>query len=323
MSGRIVLISERDDDRKFFAELASEAALEFHNPPILTDLKGMLQIFGNPGESFVFWATDVGTAADSIPRQEMAETLSKSIGSEFVFMVSDQPIYELDHLTQSFFYSHHLTRKFDAKLAVLLKRFFKAGEGNRWINLHDFLSEGAPQSQPLTLISSTHRKAACDAVQNVLSKRGVNPRISSLIAQGVDELLMNSIFDAPRKSDGKPYRNYVPRTDVFYLDDKERVTLEMGFTETHFTFSVTDQFGSLDRKIVQRFIKKDYSGTEYVVREDKSGAGLGVYGLIQTGVSLIYVVKPGVMTRAILYVPLVNSYKEYRSTFQFISFIFL
>ena len=112
-----------------------------------------------------------------------------------------------------------------------------------------------------------------------------------------------------------------PRDADFDLPRDERVQLEIVVGEEHVGICVSDQFGSLDRDLVLRLISKNFKKREYTPNVSQPAGGLGVYGIIEMGFSLLFVRKAGYFTEAFIFFPLTSDFKSFASGFQFISFM--
>jgi hypothetical protein len=173
--------------------------------------------------------------------------------------------------------------------------------------------------QRVTLKRSSQKAAAIAAVQNVLERQRVTPRLAAMASQAVDELLMNAIFDAAVGQDGKPNKRNIPRDADFPLSAHEEVVLSLADAREYLAVQVADSYGSLDKNTVLRFLRQDFQATPYVPRTADKGAGLGLHGIIQSGLSLLFVVRPGVRTEVSLFFKKAETFKEFRESFRFVS----
>jgi hypothetical protein len=102
------------------------------------------------------------------------------------------------------------------------------------------------------------------------------------------------------------------------------VQLEIIVSTQYVGVCVTDQFGALDKDVVMRLMSKNYRGgsgsKDYVPKGTERGAGLGIYGIVEMGFSLLFVVKPGVRTDAMIFFPITGNFKNFREGFQFIGY---
>jgi hypothetical protein len=163
-----------------------------------------------------------------------------------------------------------------------------------------------------------------EASQTVLRKLGLPSRIASATSQAIDELLMNAIFDAPVDKQGSHSRKREMRNAEFELGVREQVELELGWSDVAIGVRVSDNFGSLTKEELLAFLSKNYQEAAFspakAERQEK-GSGLGLYGITQSGLSVLFVSKPGVRTEVILIIPRAPDVRQFRSSFRFLSIL--
>ena len=78
-----------------------------------------------------------------------------------------------------------------------------------------------------------------------------------------------------------------------------------------------DQLVDLTRRALKLARDKttDLSPAEYRV-DARAGAGIGIYGILSFGMSLLYVVNPGASTQAFLFLPTVQAFADFRKSFR-------
>lgn len=125
----------------------------------------------------------------------------------------------------------------------------------------------------------------------------------SAIAQAVvmtaDELLMNAIFNAPRREDGAPKYAHRNRQEKFELEERERVSVSYACDGRYIALSVSDNFGSLSREVIFRYLRDSIEGRAATMESKHGGAGLGIHMLSQAVTQLVFNVQPGVRTEVI------------------------
>jgi hypothetical protein len=151
------------------------------------------------------------------------------------------------------------------------------------------------------------------------------PQVQTLAVQTTDELIMNAVFDAPFKKDsggaGNFYRRPIERNQDFPLTGREEVEIELAFCKSYFAIQVRDHFGSLKKDAVLQYIRRDYETTAYKAQDSDPGAGLGIYGILQSGLSLVFASKEGEKTEVTIFVPVIKSMKAFRSAFRLFGFL--
>ena len=275
-------------------------------------------------DAVMFWDVDHPKAA-SPGAQNSVQSISQRLlrvkpHFDRIFVVSDNPLTELEHATHLAVFGHHLIRRYADPMPGIITRVIKASTMPDPFGIAKFAPAGVP-IRKITLTESRHRTATIEALQNLYAKKGLPPGIVSNMAQAIDELLMNAIFDAPVDEHGFNYRKTVDRSSPLRLGTREAVTLELAEAPDHIIVSVADNFGSLDKETVMGFIRKDYASENYRSKANTVGAGLGVYGMTQSGQSLLFMSKPKERTEVLLYVPYTKSMKAYRNAFRFFGFI--
>ncbi|MCA9667504.1 MAG: hypothetical protein KC503_18015 [Myxococcales bacterium] len=118
----------------------------------------------------------------------------------------------------------------------------------------------------------------------------------SLVA---DELLMNAIFNAPRDEAGKGKYVDIDRAQPLALDDHEHVTFRYACDGRYVALSVSDNFGSLDRDVIMRYLERCFLGSQGVIEEKRAGAGLGLFMVFNSITQLSFNIDQGKRTEVI------------------------
>jgi hypothetical protein len=321
MGAHLIAATEREKDLAFAELMARAHGLEFASASSATSLK---QLLLDRPQSIVYWDVDHAKADD--PRHPLGvaavgRSLMESIAPERVIAVSDKPLNATPYLFGIPAFNHHVFRRYldpapkvyaRVALACLMPDPFGAGQ---------YVPDETPVRR-ITLRASGQKASAIEAVSNVFLKMGGHPRLVSLLARTCDELIMNGLFSAPVDKKGVRYRKALARDAEFELQGQELLTLEMASTGEYAVVLVADQFGSLQKQAILPFIQKDYSSVAYRTKSDEVSAGLGLYGILQAGLSLLFITKPGMRTEVAVFMPLGKSPKEMKESFRFFSFIF-
>lgn len=175
------------------------------------------------------------------------------------------------------------------------------------------------QIQKSRITNSARKKATLEALAIILEKKTIPKRIASSIIRATDELILNAVFDAPVDMKGKRYRHSLDRGDEFDLSRKEEVEIELISAQNFLQVSVTDYFGSLKKEdfiplLAKNFSKQDVAGDEESAKAD---SGLGLYQILNSGLSLQVAIEEGKRTRMSLVVPWVANVRELRDSFRF------
>lgn len=312
MATHFLIASQREEDLRFGEFLAFANDLPSLHVPTLEALQKALVL--NPG-SIVLWdAENADTAAPA------AELLAKATSPARVFAVTSEALNTYAHLAKAPVFCHHFFRRYDEPAPTLYPRLVAAALHPAPFGLARYFPEAAPASN-LAITRSGQKRAAVDAINAFFLKQQVNTRLASLVAQCCDELVMNAIFDAPVLPNGMPMRRGTDRAVDFELIEKEYVHLQMASSSDYVGICVSDQFGSLKKSVLMGFLSQDYHDKGYELRKGDPGAGLGLHGIVQSGLSLLFVSKPGVRTEVMAFFAKDASYKSFRGGFRFLSVV--
>lgn len=313
MPAQLVVASEREEDVRFGEYVAFANNIPFAHVTTKEDVQAAIR--DNP-HAIIYWAADDPETAEPV-----GEMLLNHSTPMRVFAITDGPLNTYPHLFKYPAYGHHMFRRYEGEAApILFSKLTGATMVNYPFNILRYFPEGTT-SHRIKLTRSGQKYAAVEAVQSHLRKMDVVSRLAALVAQASDELIMNALFDAPVLPDGTPLRRTTDRKSDFELIEREHVEIDIASSNDYIGVSVSDHFGSLKKGVVLRFLGKDYQETEYIPRANDPGAGLGLHGIIQTGLSLVFVSHPGVKTEVMLFLPRTENYRQFRMGFRFVSIL--
>ena len=314
-----LLISGNTDDVKFFKNVASTLHASFLSQGAGQNFKELL--VDHP-KTLVFWDINADLLLGPENVKKTVLSLSQCVSPNRLFVISDKPLDEISVMLDLPVFGHFIRRNLNETLADIFRRLGSACFDSKLKSLPTILTQGAVL-ETVYLKKRADKNTVVDALSQSLKDKNVNGRVAELVAEAADELLMNAIFNAPMDKKGVPYRREIPRGSDFDLNSKEAVKMEFGSFANYFTVCVTDQFGTLQRKTLSASIKMNYKANEYTISKEvhTHAGGLGIYDMYKKGLSFAYVVKPGIETQAWLFIPLASTYKEFKSAFQFFSFL--
>jgi hypothetical protein len=171
----------------------------------------------------------------------------------------------------------------------------------------------------VVLKNSREKNTLIDAFRKVLNQAQLQSRAVEVILTGLDEILMNAIYDAPRDIRGRYYQREHPRDQNIVFSEKEQIQVTLTRNADFLILGVKDQFGSLSTARAFEVMSKNYHEEAYVMNEKTKSAGLGIHGIVGSGVSLILECTSGVSTEALLVCPYFGSLKEMRTGFRMVS----
>jgi hypothetical protein len=317
--GALITVTDRDEDARFGETVAEIAGLTPFQAKRHNELRKLIK--DNP-DCVIFWDIDHKDAAEvssPLSISNVGNVLRGTIESERIFVLSTQPLNTTPYVFNIPIFGHHIYRQYAHPAPQMYAALVRACRDNSPFGLAFYLPKNNVPKK-IVLKFARERRALVEAIQNLLTKANLPPNLCSLASQATDELLMNAIFDAPYQ-DGKHYKRQIERSADFELKGRESVELEFSATAGFIGICVRDNFGALKKDVVLGYIRKDYEKQDYKVKEDDPGAGLGVYGILQSGMSMLFACKPNVRTEVMIFIPAVTSMKQFRTQFRFFSFV--
>jgi hypothetical protein len=315
----ILVVSNRFEDIQFTKLVAQHVQLPHEVITSIQDLKKFLKSEPN---AFVFWDIDYSHAthvAHPLSVSKVNEVLGFLTSYERIFVISDHHLNSMPYVFSISTFNHHIYRRYGGSAYKVIGCLVQAIHQQILFKIEQFLPVGMG-IKTIQLTHSAERRALVEAVNGVMDSYHIPARFSNRIAQAVDELLMNAIFDAPY-SQGKYYRMPIERSAAFKMTEKEQVTLSFGLSERYGCICVHDQFGSLKRNVILKFMKINYSKNTYKFNSAIPSAGLGNYGILQSGLSVIYASREDVGTSIYLLFPLHENMRAIKNAFRFVSIL--
>lgn len=317
--GTLITVSDREEDAKFGELVASLSDMKSLNVTRQSELRRALK---EESDAVVFWDIDhPGAIEVSSPLSisNIGNVLRGNLDASRIFVITNEPLNSTPYVFNFPIFGHHLYRQYGGPAPHLYSYLVKACRDKFPHGLEYFMPKGV-QPKTIVLKNSRERRALSEAILNILTNASTPPQVAQLASQATDELLMNAIFDAPTQG-GETYKRKLERNSEFDLSPREQVTLQFANSPGYFGICVRDQFGALKKDLVLGFIRKDYEKQEYKVKEDDPGAGLGVYGILQGGLSMLFACQPNHFTEVMIFLPQVTSMKQFRQQFRFFSFV--
>jgi hypothetical protein len=313
------LISARKEDQAFAAEVALGAELSFKYTESYPEGASIIA-----NEDVAVILVDVSTEkqyqAFESSLQETVGLFSDKINSNAIHFLSSSDLAEVKYLIQSPLFGHFVMRNYNvpADAGKHYGRIIKATLSDRAFGISKYLKPGA-NIQAVKLKLSTQKQNAVEAIKNYLIAAKFPTRISTVIANAVDELLMNAIFDAPIDELGKPTLSSVPRNTLVKLEGPNAVEMNVGYDGQYVAISAVDSYGSLDKNKLLSHISKIYDKEEYKVRTAVAGAGIGLATVFRSGGSFFFVSESRVKTEVTVFFKKCDNYREFKDQFRFIS----
>lgn len=317
----LILISERPEDGKFFEPMARYLKMQFVRAVQFDEIvEALIQRSG----AIVLWDLDHPGALEAkhpLNFKVVQSALLESSDPARVFALTDKTVNKYEELFARLtasrrLFHHNLLRRYDVAAFKAMARLLLKSTQPLPRGIAEYFPEGA-RTQKITLRKAEHRFAAVGAIESFIKKLSGDDRIASKVAQATDELLMNAIFDAATDRDGKRTRTLLDRKARFDFAAREQVELEFAATEEYLGVCVTDYFGSLAVDSVLNATGQSFFGQDYKPRKIGPGAGLGIYGIVESGLSLVYCCEPRKRTDSLVLFPRTKSYKAFKAGFRF------
>jgi len=315
----LLVISERSEDLAFAQSVAQTAGLDLLKT---TSAEEGTQWIAEEKASVIL--LDASTQKQYQTFEDLLSTqvglYSDKLNANAIHFINSAALEQVQYLIQSQLFGHYILRNYGDPTAAGAHygRIVRGSLVERAFGLENFLKPGA-KIQKVTLKMASQKQQAVEAVKGYLLAAKFQNRMATVIANAVDELLMNAIFDAPVDDLGKPLLVSTPRSTDFTLEGKSQVDLYVGFDGDYVALSASDSFGSLDKNKLLSHISKIYREEEYRVRTAVAGAGIGLATVFRTGGSFFFVSEKSVKTEVTVFFRRMDSYREFRDQFRFLS----
>ncbi len=252
--------------------------------------------------------------------QDSVGLFSEKINANATHFITSEEIERVPYLLQSPLFGNYVLRNYgDIKDAGQhYGRIIRAALSDRAFGLKTLLKEGT-KIQTIQFKVTTQKQDGVEAVKNFLIAAKFQTRMATQVANAVDELLMNSMFDAPVDDLGKATFSSTPRSAKIELIGKHQIEMSVGFDGKYIGVSATDLFGSLDKAKLLTFISKIYTDEEYKVRTSTAGAGIGLATVFRSGGSLFFVSETKVKTEVTVFFMRTPTFRDFKDQFRFLS----
>jgi hypothetical protein len=152
----------------------------------------------------------------------------------------------------------------------------------------------------LVLADAQQRRALVAEIGDDVRRAQLGPRTLAASTLIADELLSNAVFNAPVDAQGSHTHASDVRTNARALSSpRDRVTLRYACDARYLALEVNDQYGSLDRATILRFLTKASSRARDKVSMTTRGAGIGLATVYGSCNHLVFNLDPGRRTQVI------------------------
>ncbi len=164
----------------------------------------------------------------------------------------------------------------------------------------EYYSKATESSISFTVNNSKMKDQYIDQIVKYVSTRKVRERVLHTIADILDEMITNSLFNAPTDKHGDfLYKNY-DRKEKVVLTEEQSSVLTCLIDESKIFLSIKDPFGSLTKNKLMSYLSKGNSNTQVIVENKKGGAGIGIHTIFRLSHNLVINIIPGVFSETII-----------------------
>lgn len=255
--------------------------------------------------------------------QETVGLFSDRLNANQIHFFSNEPLHLTPYLVESPLLGHFILRKFEniEQSAQHYSRIVRVSGGDKEFGLASFFGPQA-KIQTVKLLKSSQKQDAVEATRQFLIAAKFKARMATSIANAVDEILMNAIYDAPVDAMGKPLHVSAARTTELDLSGPSEVELQIGFDGTHIAISAIDLYGSLEKTRLMAHLARHYATDEYKVKGTKAGAGIGLATIFKMGGSVLFRAEAQTKTESTVIFERKDNHKTFKDQFKFISTLF-
>ncbi len=319
MSKSILLISRNPQDIAFAKGVAETASIGLITVPSLQEAMGA--IAENPG-AFIFLDASSGEHYRLFEQaiQEKFGLFSEKADANLIHCITERSLENCPELIQGQLCGHYIQRNFqDAESdGRYYGRVIRASLTGRAFGMQTLFGTDV-KTQTVKLQRSTQKQDAVEAVKNYLIAAKFQTRMATVIANAVDEILMNAIYDAPVDHLGKPLYPAVPRSTLLELEGKGSVEMHIAFDQDVVAISAIDLYGSLEKSRLLQHLAKAYSDKAYQVKTAVAGAGIGLATVFRLGGSFLFAAEKSSRTEVTVFFRKASNYREFKDQFHFIS----
>ena len=144
-----------------------------------------------------------------------------------------------------------------------------------------------------TITSSQNREVLNNKVMEFAQACHLGQHTSRMAFGITEELLMNSIYDAPAAAGISRFKN-IDQTTAINLLPEEQGQLSFACDGQILAISSSDPFGALKKEKVYQYLKKvlKRSSTEGLIDTKRGGAGLGLFKILYSSHAIVCNVQP-------------------------------
>lgn len=320
MSKSLLLISKLSEDQIFAAEAAKVAGLTLITVGTAQEGASVI-VREEPTVIFVDTSSEAQYRELEKEVQDSVGLFSDKISANAIHFLAAEQLENVQYLIQSPLFGHFIHRTYQedpVSVGQHYGRIVRATQADRAFGLANLMKENA-KIQVVKIPLSSQKQSSVEAVRNYLIAAKFQTRMATLIANAVDELLMNAMFDAPVDELGKQMYKSTSRSTQLKLEGKSAVEMHLGFDGSYVAITAVDLYGSLDKNKLLAHISKIYTDEEYKVKTSVAGAGIGLATVFHSGGSFFFVSESSSRTEVTVFFKRYDSFRMFKDQFRFIS----
>lgn len=163
-----------------------------------------------------------------------------------------------------------------------------------------FYSKTTESSISININKSKMKDLYIEEMIKFVSTGKVRERVLHTIADILDEMITNALFNAPIDENGVfLYQNYDRKENV-ELSEKQSSVLTCLINGNKIFLSIKDPFGSLTKNKLMSYLSKSNSTSQVYVENKKGGAGIGIHTIFRLSHNFVINIIPGVFSETII-----------------------
>lgn len=320
MDRKLLLLSSRPEDRAFVDAIAAHNHLEVVEARNARDAADRIKA---SAMAAIFVDVNSKPEYEAFEKEihDRVGVYSDNIRANNTHYISDLDIEEIGFIFGSPIFGSYIFRNYGdpaaagSRYALIVAATLK----DRAFGIFPLLKPPRNKVQTVRFKNTSEKLDGVEAVKNYLVQAKFKLRMATVIANAMDELVMNAMFDAPVDALGKPVYLTTPRSTSLDISADHPVEMNVGFDGEYAVVSAVDHYGSLDRNILFAHLAKTYKAEEYKIKTSSAGAGIGLANVFRSGGSFLFLSDKGARTEVVVFFKRSDNFREFKDQFRFIA----
>lgn len=317
MNTQLVLFSTQNEDAPFVQEVAKFSKQGFEH---VRDARVIFQMARENTIGGLFVDTRDFAPFYQILQAEVG-LFSDFINPNKIHFISSDDLQDATAVLKSPVFGNYVSRNWGTPQEAAKKYSFivNASLKDKSFGIQQYFEENQTRVQVVKFQTTSQKQEGVEAVKNFLIAVKFKSRMATVIANAVDELVMNAMFDAPTDDFGNPLFISTPRDTVMDLSGKRTVEMYIGFDGQYVAIMAVDLFGSLNKEKLMDHISKRYTEEAYKVKKTMAGAGIGLATVFRSGGSFCFTCDQGARTEVTVFFKRADNFRDFKEQFRFIA----